>query len=715
MTTLLDGLSLLDQSEGDAEVCARFLESLGAARCDDLERADIVLTGIRSAETPAALAARYKRAIIVDVTPFGRDGPYAEYRGSELVCSAMSGALRACGYPDRAPVKEAGDACWFHANAMAAAGAMFALNVRDETGEGQIVDVSVQEVAASRMTNGILAWQFDKRLLLRAGPATNYGVATVRCVWDLADGFVFHSLMTGKFGAPANQALSDWMTERGADNPMRDVDWQRYDRSALPAETRAVWEAAIAAFFKTLTKAEIASDGRRRGINATPANEPADVVKDEHLRAREFFEPMRSAGCSALAPRRFVRVVEPPAANAVPRPSARRAEGRGPLAGIRVLDFSWALVGSFTTKALGDFGAQVVKVESSLRPCLSRLDVQVSASKRGEFDDKPWFAHLNTSKLGLKLNLKRPESRAVLDRLVDWADIVVENFSPGTMKSLGLDYATLSARRPDLIMVSGSVYGQTGPLAREWGVDGTGAALSGRLALTGWPDRTPIPPSAVPYGDVILPPMMVAAAIAAVHARRKTGLGRHIDASMYEACAQQMAPQLLASQLGASPRRDGNRDPGVLCQGVYPCDGDDRWIAISAATEAERAALARIVGSSATDSDTLDADIAAWSGAREAHRAMRDLQEAGIAAGVVQDASEVIADPQLRQRGFLQQLDHALLGAFEHQATPISLSRSERPIYAPPRLGEHDDYVCRTLLGMSEADIEALCAADVFV
>lgn len=721
MSSMLEGLVFVDRSRGSGETCARFLESLGAAAGADAMSADFVILGAAEAAEAETLTAQNERLIAVIITPFGRSGPRSHYIGGELVASAMSGALRACGYPDRAPVKEAGDACWFHANAMAAAGALFALNERDESGRGQIVDVSVQEVAASRMTNGILSWQFDQRLLMRSGPKLNYGIASVRCIWDLADGYVFHSLMTGRFGAPANKALSDWMDERGAENPMREVDWLRYDRSALPEDTRAVWEAAMAAFFKTLTKADIAIEGRRRGINATAVNEPADLLNDAHLAARGFLADVAFEGKTVRAPTRFVRDVAPQATARPPvRTSARSRNGIAPLEGVRVLDFSWALVGSFTTKTLGDFGAQVVKVESSLRPCLSRIDVQVKASKRGDFNDKPWFAHKNTSKLGMQLNLKAPPSRGVLERLVDWADVIVENFSPGTMASLGLDYETLSKRRPDLIMVSGSVYGQTGPLAREWGVDGTGAALSGRLALTGWADRSPISPSAVPYGDVVLPPLMAAAAIAAVHARRATGLGRHIDASMYEVCARQMAPALIATQLGAAPVRNGNRDGDVLHQGVYPTRGEDRWIALSFADDAMLRRFAAFAGGDwpqqlPHDLDRFDEQLASWTKEQDAHQLMAALQQAGVAAGVVQDAREVIEDPQLAARGFLQEIDHAVLGRFAHQATPISFSRSRRAMFAAPSMGEHTEYVCRTLLRFSDDEIAALRAAEAFV
>src|SRR6185437_10119461 len=372
-------------------------------------------------------------------------------------------------------------------------------------------------VTFSRAVNPILVWQFDRRKLHRTGGALGYGRASVRCIWPLSDGWCFHTLMTGRLGAPANKALSDWMDERGASNPLRGTDWLRYDRSALDPDTRSRWEAAIAAFFRTCSKSEIAHEGRRRGINAAVVCTPRDALQDPHLGAREFWK--RRDGLSV--PGRFFRPVEgdAPAVPAAPRPRSRP----GPLAGVRVLDFSWALVGSITTKILGDLGAEVIKVESSTRPCLSRLDRQVSASRADSLDDKPWFAHLNTSKRSLALDLKAPESREIIDPLVRWADLVVENFSPGTLDKLGLGYTALARLNPGIILVSGSVYGQTGPLAHEWGVDGTGGALSGRTCLTGWPDRDPVIPSALPYGDVIVPYVMAAAAAAALQHRRESG------------------------------------------------------------------------------------------------------------------------------------------------------------------------------------------------
>jgi crotonobetainyl-CoA:carnitine CoA-transferase CaiB-like acyl-CoA transferase len=548
--------------------------------------------------------------------------------------------------------------------------------------------------------NGVLVWQFDRRKLHRVGGALNYGRATVRCIWELADGYCFHSLMTGRFGAPANQGLSDWIDDAGVPNPLSGTDWLTYNRSTLPAETRAVWEEAIAAFFKTRTKAEIREEGRRRGINATVVNTPADVLSDPHLAERAFLD--------GAEPTRFVGVTPGPAA--APDKTPAEPKRPGPLAGVRILDFAWALVGSTTTKILGDLGADVIKVESRGRPCLTRIDVQVQASRADSFDDKPWYAHLNTSKRSLALDMKKPASRELLNPLIQWADVVVENFSPGTMAKLGLDYAALARINPGLVMVSGSVYGQTGPMAQEWGVDGTGGALSGRTYLTGFPDRPPVIPGAVPYGDVIVPYAMAAAVAAALESRRTTGRGSHIDASMYEICVQQMRDALLAAGRGEAVERLGNADPRVRHQGVYPVAGEDRWIAISLFDEADVARFEQLAGVPAED-----AAIAAWTAPQEERALAERLQSAGLAAAVVQDVEDLVErDPQIAARGTLVPLDHPLLGRFGHLRTPIGFSRTIPQPYRAPSIGEHVEEVARDIAGLSPDRIAALAADGVF-
>jgi len=799
MTTgnLLSGFRALDLTHNEAAACGRILASLGVDvwridRPDTVSDSDALLEwrarnhGKRSItldiESPtdretfieyvrhsdfllesftpghlttlqldyAALASINPRLVMVSITPFGQTGPYSRFKGAELIASAMSGVLITLGYPDRTPVKEAADANAFHACAGAALGAVIAHYHRQRTGFGQHVDQSVQEAGVSRNTNNLLLYQFDKRTIERGGPFLRFGKASIRCIWKLRDGYAFQSMATGRFGAPANRALVAWMDELGYDNPMRDVDWDRYDRSALDPNVRVVWEAAMAKFFADRTKVEINGEGRRRGINAAVANEPGDLLDDAQLRAREYFVATEWSSIQAVwMPRYFLRTgseaPQAPGIGARPGTDNSRCNALAlaspaahitkvpeptlPLSGIKVLDFSWALVGALTTKQLGDFGADVIKVESAGRICLTRIDAQVSMSKASNPNDKPWFAHLNTSKRGIALDLKNPASQAALERLIDWADVVVENFSPGTMTKLGLDYAALRKRKPDIVMISGSVYGQTGPLASEWGVDGTGAALSGRVFLTGWPDRDPVIPS-VPYGDALLPLLMANAAVAALDRRSRTGQGCHIDASMFEVQVQQLLPALIRQQVdGTTPVRNGNRVDNAVPHGVFPCRGANRWIAVAVHTDAEWTALCacmpqrHLVSDARFNSraqrkhheDELETLIAEWTREQDAIELMHTLQRAGVPAGVVQSAADFVdCDPQLAHRHYLVELEHPVLGVFGHQSPPYKLSRTPAQVRRAPNLGEHTREVCVDVLGFDADEYQRMSDAGAF-
>ena len=705
--------------DGDSPL-ARFLRSLGARIClANPDQLTATLVGAsflidrcsmkdwaESSIERDSIQRLYPTLIHMSITPFGHQSTYAQLPANEFIVSALGGALALTGDPDRPPVKEALNACLFHTDMVAAAAAMAAHHERQRSLMGQYIDISAQEATFSRAINPILVWQFDRRKLHRLGGALGYGRAVVRCIWRLADGWCFHTLMTGRLGAPANQALSDWMDSRGVDNPLRGTDWLKYDRSALDATIRQRWETAIDAFFRTCTKNEIATEGRKRGINATVICEPLDALRDPHLQARNFWQT--KDGISL--PGRFFAASEGPPVE--PKLAKSPKEDRGPLSGLRILDFSWALVGSITTKVLGDLGADVIKIESRSRPCLSRIDRQVSASQAGNLDDKPWFAHLNTSKRSVALDLKVPASREIIEPLVKWADIVVENFSPGTMEKLHLDYPALQRLNPRIIMVSGSVYGQTGPLAREWGVDGTGAALSGRTFLTGWPDRDPVIPAALPYGDVVVPYVMAAAAIAAIQNRNKNHRGSHIDVAMYEVCLQQTYAAILQAQTGNVPQRFGNDCQNSFHQAVYPSRVEDRWLAIRCPTEQEWKRLCEIANVDAGPPEKCAPEIATWSRSHDAVALANQLRSCGLCVVLVQDIEDLMEhDPGLAERNPLIVLDHPLLGPFGHLRTPMHFSRSSPNPYRAPRMGEHSCEVSTGVAGISAdryAELEAL-------
>jgi benzylsuccinate CoA-transferase BbsE subunit len=248
------------------------------------------------------------RIIMTSITPFGQKGPYAQYRGSELIASAMSGVLEITGDPDRPPVIEAPTSIYFQAGAAAACGTVISHYYREITGEGQQVDVSLTEVATSRNTRMLMYWEFDKRRQKRSGPMSQFGVRPWRIIWPCKDGYVFWILNGGPLGAPANQALSQWIEEDGIDNPLKQVaNWEEFDMATMTQETSDAFTKAIGKFFLSHTKKEIAEEGLKRGICATVVSNPADVLKNPQLSARNYWVDLYypELGITLAHPRHF--------------------------------------------------------------------------------------------------------------------------------------------------------------------------------------------------------------------------------------------------------------------------------------------------------------------------------------------------------------------------------------------------------------------------
>ena len=261
------------------------------------------------------------------------------------------------------------------------------------------------------------------------------------------------------------------------------------------------------------------------------------------------------------------------------------------------------------------------------------------------------------------------------------------------------------------------MFGQTGPLALSWGVVGTGAALSGRTLLTGWPDRAPVIPSAVPYGDVIVPYVMAAAVAGALAKRTSTGTGMHIDASMYEICVQQMSAAINAAARGERTSRLGNADPRVFHQGVYATQGEDRWLALTLRTESEWEKLREALSlpQASTTAAGRDQLLSERLNHERDHDLMLRLQAVGIAAGVVQDIEDTMEnDPQLKTRGALWDIEHAVLGRFGHMRTPITFSRSILTPFRAPSLGEHSEHIATGISALSRHRIAELRDLGVF-
>jgi benzylsuccinate CoA-transferase BbsF subunit len=394
------------------------------------------------------------------------------------------------------------------------------------------------------------------------------------------------------------------------------------------------------------------------------------------------------------------------------------------LAGVKVLDFGWALIGSWTTKYLSDFGAQVVKVESAAVP--DRL--RGSSIDRG---GAGFFSHINSSKYGITLNLKHPKAKELIDRFIRWADVVTENFSPGTLNRLGIGYAYMKTIKPEIIMASASIFGQTGPRSHEPGTDLTGTTFSGYLDLGGRPDSAPIMPGPnAPYGDFVTPFFNAMTIIAALDYRKKTGKGQYIDTSMVEVISQTHIPELLNWQANSYlEKRDGNRITYASPHGVFPCKDDDRWCAIAVFTDEEWKSFCKVIGnlpwtkdpkfatlqSRKENEDELEKLVADWTIIHSPQEVMTMLQAEGVPAGAVQNVQEIMEeDPQIKERGFLVPLKHPVLGAFKHSNPPYILSKTQARIRTAPGVGEHTEYVCTEFLGMSGEEFKELEKSGIF-
>lgn len=328
------------------------------------------------------------------------------------------------------------------------------------------------------------------------------------------------------------------------------------------------------------------------------------------------------------------------------------------------------------------------------------------------------FDALNVGKLGVTLNLKHPEGVGLAKRLIGWADAVAENFAPRAMRGFGLDYRSLVAEFPDLVMVSSCLQGQTGPHKDYPGFGGQGSALGGYNMLTGWPDREPVGP----YGTITdsLAPRFVADALAAgLLYRRRTGRGVHLDVSQVEAAVYSLSPWIADyDSNGHTGIRQGNRSERFVPHGAFRCAGDDRWVALSCWDDEDWRRLAAVMGiddATAGRLGGLDARMAAvdeveklvesWTQTQEAPAVAEALQAAGVEAVAVADLGDASADPQLAHRGHFVTLEHPCMGPCGYERNGFRLSDApagyER---TSPLLGEHNEMVLGEILGLSSAE-----------
>ncbi len=397
-----------------------------------------------------------------------------------------------------------------------------------------------------------------------------------------------------------------------------------------------------------------------------------------------------------------------------------------PLSGIRVADFTWIGAGSFTTKLFADMGADVIKIEShnrvdNLRNAAPFKDKIRGVNRSGYFSDR------NTNKRSITVNLKSEKGLELVKEIVRQSDVIANNFSPGTMEKLGLGYDVVKLINPKIVFIGMSAQGSKGPDSSSIGFGLTLAAMSGLQYLAGEPGRPPVG-SGTNYPDHIPNPTHAAfAVLAALRHRRRTGEGQMIDLAQTEPMVALLGPAILDAAInGHNPARVGNRGQFAAPRGVYPCLGDDRWIAISIADDAQWIALTNVLGVADdpharqwrgaaqrfADQDAIDAFIATLTATRDAYELMVALQARGVAAGVVQNAADVLErDPQLAHRGHWRHLNHAEMGLTTYNGQPFKLQSMDVGPHRPaPLLGEHTAEICLELLGMTREEAGRLMA-----
>jgi benzylsuccinate CoA-transferase BbsF subunit len=400
--------------------------------------------------------------------------------------------------------------------------------------------------------------------------------------------------------------------------------------------------------------------------------------------------------------------------------------------GLKVLEFGGGAAGPLGTRYFADHGAAVVRVESRQRPDFIRL-LRYTPGAEGGLDASHMFAMVNVNKYGIALNMSHPKGPEIARRLVKWADVLAENFAPKAMAKWGLDYESLRALKPDLIMISTCLNGQTGPDRNYPGFGGQGSAISGFNHLTGWPDREPLGP----YGTITdsLSPRFVALLVAsALLHRRRTGEGQYIDLSQVEGGVVCLSENIVTqTATGEALGRLGNRSRHAAPHGAFRCapqgDDDDRWVAIAVHNDDDWQRFRGAIGdpSWAADAryatvverlanvDALEEQVTSWTRTRAAEAVMATLQAVGIDAGVVENFEDLTRDPQLAHRRHFREVEHRVIGKHLAETNGARFSRTPEEIrMAAPCLGEHSEYVYRELLGMSAAEYAALQADGVF-
>jgi crotonobetainyl-CoA:carnitine CoA-transferase CaiB-like acyl-CoA transferase len=738
-------------NEGKQSVVADLAVPAERAAFDQLcRRADVVLH-----DRAVPLSPDLPPSVITcEVGDFPAGGPYAAWQGTEMIHQALAGVMFITGSPDREPLYGVGHRAYYATGVTACVTVLAALVERQRSGRGQRTAVNVLESAAAMAQNQVTQYSYNGTYQSRLAQPTFLGLLRCADSWVVLFALRNWAAVCQVFGVP----------ELAAD-----------PRFATQADRRAHWGDALEALQAAATglrAADVVEQGQRLKVNIEEVSSLDGLAASGQWQARHMTVPapapdgrpgralgpvFRVAGRDytegAPAPALGAPLTspsapagagaEPSAAGPAPPPTdpaaapdagATPGAATGPLAGIRVLDFTTAWAGPMTTRSLAFLGAQVIKIEPPAKLDSWRGAVRGGVPERfpdGDPGERPYnrtslFNTQGHDKLSLGLDVTKPGGLQVVLDLARDADLVVANFSSGVLDRLGVGYAALAAVNPRISVIEMPAFGAGGPATRHVGMGLTMEAATGMTGLMGYGDGRPATTGGT-YLDPIGGLHGATAALVALYQRELTGRGARVEVAQTEAAAHWIGEFFLERlRTGATLAPRGNRVPDAAPHDAYPCAGPDEWVTLAVRDDSEWKRLAAVIGRDDLADDPRFAQAAArhqhqdelrpvitgWTRERTKAAAAAALQAAGVPAGPVSNGRDIFGDPALRAAGFIVPLEHPDAGRHEYPSLAFRLDRTPGRIRRPaPCFGQHNRFVLSELLGLDDAAIAELYAA----
>ena len=699
---------------------------LGDDRTALLAAADVVITDLTDGWTLDDLAAQtVSSSVLVAVTPFGTTGPYVDDQvlANEFILQALSGSIASRGWPGDEPVQAGGRLGEWLAGTFAAAVAAATARHAARTGLGEIIDVSTYEAMAIAM-GGLPAMSAS---VMGTDSQMSSRTLELPSIVPTADGLVGFCTITA-------QQFQDFLVLIERADLLDDADLASIEGRIA---RRDEFLSMVTQWTESRTTQEIVDLAVGFRIPVAPIGTPAALADVDHFVQRGVFVeselgvlqprvPYRGDAITTTAPGRAPGLGEHSGGiDWPPRPASSdfRADPQAlPLSDIRIADLTAFWAGPVATQFLGALGADVVKVEGVRRPDGMRFSAGRPPTWDQWWEWGPVFLCSNNNKRGVSIELGTEAGRAVALKLIAASDLVIENFSPRVMENFDLQWDAVSAANPRAVMVRMPAFGLDGPWRDRVGFAQTMEQATGMAWITGHAEGPPVIPRGV--CDPIAGLHAAFAAVAALVVRDRDGTGLQVESTMVEAALNVAAEMLVEhSRNGIELRRQGNRGPGAVPQGVYRCQGDDEWVALAAIGDAARESLAALIdrpelGPEETiwreRADEIDKLINDWAARRTVSDAVHALRSAGVAAAPVRAPAGLLTDPHLLARGFWERVDHPVAGSFLCTGMPFTfVGKPRRWIRrGAPLYGRHTGEVLSEL-GYSADDLVELSASKV--